>query len=453
MRRIGLPLAVLLVFTFVLAGFTMAATQPGDSLSAAEKMLDSGDYSGAEKMLKRIISDDAENKTAHQLLGDVYKRTGRLDEAIDEYNTALRIGGPNTELYKSLGTVHKWKGDSATAASYYKKALKISPGDSEAKSDLADIRSSTGLELTFMYGGWEPDYTTEAYELMVTYKGINRLNLHAGYGFADQVYYDRKKLYAKAYYFYKPGSYFKVNPQYKDYDYPTSKIPTPDSNSYDKVPSIEFEVQHWFRDDFRVNVAYEFFRPSFFHDPDSHANNHKITTELYYITSLKYLRLKLIYALLRDPDPDKVTIKGRTLNMPLISPGPPPVYAIATSTDVQYQFQSLLGGAVEYSRGRWDAEVKLMPNRDLDSSYSYSILAGIGYDFSDKLTGRFDTVYDKYSSKSNFSGMTANVYLLSAYYELTPEMDLGVGLKYLDLPAGKDTTGFLTISYKTGLGF
>lgn len=302
-----------------------------------------------------------------------------------------------------------------------------------------------------MYGGWGPDYTTDAYELMLKYSGVDNLDLYAGYGFADQVYYDRTKYYAKAYYFYGPGNYFKVNPQFKDYDYPTDKVLVPDSNSYDKVPSVELEVQHWVSDDLRVNGIYEYSRASFFHDTDSHANNQKITGEVYWITPYEYLRLKGFVALLRDPDPDTTEIKGRTC---LAYTGTPPTCStFAAETKVDYQIQALLGGAVEYDRGPWEAEVKYIPNRDLDSSYDWSILAGIGYDFTDRFTGRFDTVYDKYSNQSNFAGSTANVYLVSGYYELTDTVDVGAGYKYLDLADRKENAGFVTVSYRTGIGF
>ncbi|MFQ5736032.1 MAG: tetratricopeptide repeat protein [Thermodesulfobacteriota bacterium] len=441
MRVISVVLVA--VFLFCAAGLAQAA---GDSLKEAQRLYDAGKYKKAESMAKGLVAQEPDNAGYHQLLGDIYKRETKLEKALAEYKKAESLGIKSAELYKDIGTTYKWLGDSSTAVKYYKKALRVHPGDREAKSDLAQIRRSKGLGISLMAGGWEPDYTTSAYELMLSYSGIKDLDLYAGYGFADQVYYDRTKYYAKGYYFYAPGSYFKVNPQFKDYDYPTSKVPTPDANSYDKVPSVELELQHWVTGDFRVNVAYEFFRPSFFHDTGSHATNHKVTTELYYMTPLKYLRFKLIYAILRDPDPDRTAIIGRD------DPNTP-VVDVAAATDIVYQTEQFLGGAVEYVRGRWDAEVKYMPNRDLDSSYDYSLLTKLGYRFTDRLAGRLDYVYDKYSTKSNFSGETAGVYMASAYYKLTPGTDIGAGLKYLDLPAGKDTTGFLTLRYKTGIGF
>ena len=412
----------------------------------AERLYGAGEYSKAEGVLNGLIEKEPDNAGYHQLLGDIYKRDSKLDNALTEYKKAESLGAKSAELYKDIATTHKWLGNDQQAKEYYRKALNANPDDREARDDLAGMERGKGLRLWLLAGGWEPDYTTSAYEIMLSYGGIKNIDLYAGYGFADQAYYDRTKLYAKGYYFYSPGSYFKVNPQYKNYDYPATKIPIPDSNSYDGVPSVELEVQHWFTEDFRFNVAYEFFRPSFFHDTSSNADNHKVTTEFYYITPLEYLRLKAIYAILRDPDPAKTTIIGRDdPNTAAID--------VAAATNVVYQTQQLLGGAVEYVRGRWDAEVKYMPNRDLDSSYDYSILTSLGYQFNDKLKGRLDYVYDRYSKDSSLYGQTAGVYLVSAFYGLSNATDIGVGVKYLDLPAGTDMSGFLTLSYKTGLGF
>lgn len=304
-----------------------------------------------------------------------------------------------------------------------------------------------GIQIKGWVGGWEPDYTKEGYETMLFYDGIDSLDLYAGYGYSDQVYYTRQKVYAKGYYFYNPNSYLKLDLAMKDYDYPVDPAidkPNPDSNSYDKVPVTELEVSHWLIKTVRGTLAYEFFSPNFFYDKDTTAKNHKISAEVYYKPSPEGLRAKLIYALLRDPDPDTTEIKGRdNLNTPT---------GIATSTDVEYRSSSLLGGALEYVRDRWEAELKYLPNRDLDNSYKYSFLTGVGYRVNPELSTRLDYVYDKYSSKSIYAGESANVYMVSALYKLTPRLDLGAGYKHIDIPRGDENTGFISISYKTGLG-
>ena len=440
-------LAVLLLMAalFVTSGVVFAES----ALQRAQRLYDEGRYSEAERLLKELVRKEPRKAEYRHLLGDVYKREGKLNRALAEYQKALELGRKDAELYKSMGTVSKWLKNYSAARAYYQKALKIRPNDREAKEDLEDLKLKRGVRLFAWMGGWEPDYTKESYELMLFYGGVDRLDLYGGYSWSDQIYYERDKIYAKGYYFYDPRSYIKLYVAKKDYDYPTDpalKKPNPDSNAYDEVPTIEVEGVYWFRSDLRGTLIYEFFRPTFFYDKDSTASNHKITGELYYLPPAhKHLKLKLVYAVLRDPDPDTTEIKGRD--------NPNTALGVATKTSVDYRTTSLLGGVVEYERDRWSAELKLIPNRDLDNSYSYSILANLGYRFTDRLRGRLDYVFDKYSSDSSYAHQEANVYMASCFYKLDRATDVGVGLKHIDIPARTENTGFLYLSWRTGIGF
>jgi len=437
--------ALVLAVMLIISAAAYAAEK--DPYAEAEGLYRAGNYQGAEESVKRLISRDPGKARYHQLLGDIYRKEGRLEDSIGEYASARKLGGENPELMKNMGDVYKWMRRYKDASASYTRAIALDPNDREAREDLADLERRKGLRLRLTTGGWEPDYTTTSYEGMVSYGGIDGLDLNAGYGYADQVYYKRDKAYANGYYFYNPTSYIKLGASYKIYTYPTDPLlnkPNPDSNSYKDVPSVEAEVSHWFNRSFRGTLGYEYFRPNFFFDTSTYANNHKISAEAYYITPLQFLRLELMYALLIDPDPNTTTIKGRNLNEP---PG-----VLAPSTNIRYEAQSLVGGGIDIVKDRWTGDVKYMPNRDLDSSYEYSIFAGVGYGFTDRLSGRFDYVHDRYSSKSIYSGHTADVYLVSVYYRLNPSLDLGVGYKRINLPTKDENTGFFTVTYRTGLG-
>lgn len=439
---------VVVVFVLLFSVNLLAAEKPEAPYNEAKKLVESGEYAKAEEQLTKLISANPKNAKYYQLMGDLQNKQGRSEEALKNYEKAKSLHGENPELLKGIATSQKRLRKFHDAEKSYNRAIELAPKDEEAKDDLNNLKLKRGLQFKAFFGGWEPDYTKFAYEGSVFYGGLDRFDLNAGYSYADQTYYTRHKVFANGYYYYNPVSYLKLNLAYKDYNYPVDpsvQKPNPDSNSYDTVPVVEVEVSHWFIKSLRGTLAYEYFRPSFFHDPDAHANNHKISTEVYYITPFEPLRLKVMYALLRDPDPDKTTIKGRSLNMP--------AGTTASSTNVQYQTQSLLGGGIELSIKKVSAELKYMPNRDLDSSYDYSILAGFGYEFTDKISGRLDYVYDKYSDESTYAGKTANVYMVSGLYKLHPRVDLGAGYKYIDLPTDNQHTGFLSLIFKTGLGF
>lgn len=441
------------IFVMVLAAFLAAGAQAyakdsRDSYNDAVRLIDSGEYRKAEEVLNGLVSIEPGNARFHQTLGDALRKDGKLRESIKEYERARDLGADNAELYKGMGTSYKWLRQYEDARSYYRKALQADPSDREARDDLQALSQNRGLRLSLLAGGWEPDYTTKSYEAKLSYGGFDKIDLNAGYGYADQIYYTRHKVYANGYYFYNPESYAKLSISRKNYNYPVDPAvqkPNPDSTSYDIVPSVELEVSHWLRDDLRGTLAYEYFRPSFFYDKSAHANNHKVSAEAYYITPLKYLRVKALYAVLRDPDSGTTEIKGRD--------NPNTAAGVAQSTDVRYKTESLIGGGAEVVKGKWDLEATYMPNRDLDASYSYSILAGAGYGFTDRVRGRFDLVHDEYSTKSTYSGRTADVYLASVFYKLDQATELGAGYKRILLPSKKDNAAFLTVSYKTGLGF
>lgn len=384
--------------------------------------------------------ESVKGKKYYQDLGDSLKRAGKLEEALQAYEKAKALDGKDDELIKDIATVQKWLRRYRESEASLKEVLTLDPHDREARDDLRSLQLRRGIKIWGWFGGYEPDYTTKSYETMIFYGGLDSMDIYGGYGYSDQVYYTRNKIYGKAYYFYNPRSYLKGGFYFKNYNYPADSTgkPNPDSNSYDKVPSIELEVSHMFPEDIRGTLTYEFFTPSFFYDKDTRANNYKIGGELEFLFPIRGLKGTLVYAMLHDPDPDRTRIKGR---------GTPP----ASATSITYRNTSLFGGSVKYTHEPWEIKFKYFPNRDLDNSYAYSFFTTIGYEFNNRLRGRFDHVFDKYSSQSNFSGKTANVVLLSAFYKLMPYMEIGGGYKYIDIPRGIENRIFISILYKTGI--
>lgn len=298
------------------------------------------------------------------------------------------------------------------------------------------------LSIDFWYGGWEPDYTKTAYEAMLTYQAAEKLRLNAGYGDAEQVYYDRTKFFAGGYYFYQDYSYLRAHYNRKKYEYPVvpgTVTPNPDSSSYDTVPRYEFEISHYFNKDLRGGLSYELSRPNFFHDKSTTITVHKLSAEVIMAAS-SILRPKLFASTLRDPDSRKTEIRGRdNAATPL---------GVSPVTSVTFKTTSLLGAAVEYVENTWEAEIKYLQNRDLDNSYDYSLLSNVSYKIDGNSKLRLDHVYDKFSNESNLSGRTANVYMASYYYQITPSTKFGVGVKHIGVPNRSEDTGFVYLRFK-----
>ncbi|MDD3150098.1 MAG: tetratricopeptide repeat protein [Candidatus Gastranaerophilales bacterium] len=73
------------------------------------------------------------------LLGDLYRKLGRHEEAINEYKMALWIDPNNVTAYKSLCAAYEEQGDYDNAIDAYKKIIEIQPNDATLHSNLANI--------------------------------------------------------------------------------------------------------------------------------------------------------------------------------------------------------------------------------------------------------------------------------------------------------------------------
>lgn len=370
---------------------------------------------------------------------DALRRDGDLPGAIAGYERAIAAGGPKAELLSEIGNCREGLRENRAAAAAYQAALALSPDDRGTRRDLDDLRRRRGLALRAVLGGTEPGTSRQAFDADIRYGGIDRLDLAAGYGWTDQVYYTSNKGFATAYWFYRGDSYAKADFTLRRYSYPTDPVvqrPNPDSNAYDFVPRGELEVAHWLARTFRAGLQYQLFTPNFYYDTASRATNHKLTAEAYWITPFEPLRLTAFAAVLRDPDPGATRILGRNG---------------ATATSVAYRNTSLFGGAVALDGGRWNAEVRFIPNRDLDNSYDWSLLSTVGFSAGESLGFRLQHVYDTYSSVSNYAGRGANVLMGQALYQVGFGLAVGAGLKYVDAPTRQGATLLASLEYRTGL--
>lgn len=72
----------------------------------------------------------------HNNLGGAYASLGRFDEAIAEYQTALRLAPGYGEAHNNLGLAYAYKGNLDTAIAEYRAALRLDPDYAEAHNNL-----------------------------------------------------------------------------------------------------------------------------------------------------------------------------------------------------------------------------------------------------------------------------------------------------------------------------
>lgn len=121
-----------------------------------------------------------ENSRAHNNLGNIYFKQGRLDEAINEYLTALKLD-PYTEAYKNLGIAYSKQGRLDEAIKAYLTALKIRPDDAGSYFNLGFTYFKQGLlnEAIRAYQTvlrLRPNFIEAHYYLALTYFKQGRLD-------------------------------------------------------------------------------------------------------------------------------------------------------------------------------------------------------------------------------------------------------------------------------------
>ena len=379
--------------------------------------------------------------------GDALRKQGDYEAALDAYQSEMTITGETADCWKHIGWTQKALRRFADAETSLRRASQLDPSDREAQDDLDSLHLSRGLRLDARMGGSEPGTSKNAFEGELIYGGFNRLELHAGGSWTDNIFYDAVKGYANAYWFYSQDSYLKADFTLRRYNYTGANRPTPDSNAYDKVPRASLEVSHWFGRTVRAGLEYQLFAPDFFYDRSTRILNHKITGEVEARLGGGF-SAAITTALLRDPDPAVTLILGRPV------PGAPagtvcpaagqPDCAAATSVAFRNEF--LVGGSVSYEADAWGVGVKYIPNRDLDSGFDWSIISSLDVRPIEKLSFNFQWVFDRYSTSAGpaFAGQNGNIWWATVRYQLTRPLALGAGVKWVSNPSPADVNGIST---------
>ena len=79
---------------------------------------------------------------AHNNLGSALARLGRLPEAIEHWEQAVRIDPDYAEAHYNLGIAFEQTGKRGDAIKHYEQAVRLEPNSAEAQNRLARLRSS-----------------------------------------------------------------------------------------------------------------------------------------------------------------------------------------------------------------------------------------------------------------------------------------------------------------------
>jgi len=103
-----------------------------------------GYWQDSESLFRHTLAVTEGNSVAQDNLGGAFSRKGRMKEAIDCFNEALRIQPEDGRVLCHLGTAYSKLGDSGRAAYFLDKSLRIRPEDPDALYNLGNIYAKAG---------------------------------------------------------------------------------------------------------------------------------------------------------------------------------------------------------------------------------------------------------------------------------------------------------------------
>jgi tetratricopeptide (TPR) repeat protein len=102
-----------------------------------------GVWKDDERLWRDVVQHSPNSAVPHYNLASALNARGRIDEAIGEYQTAIRIQ-PAVVAYTSLGAAYQAKGLINEAIEQYRLALRLQPGDADAHTYLAIAYAESG---------------------------------------------------------------------------------------------------------------------------------------------------------------------------------------------------------------------------------------------------------------------------------------------------------------------
>jgi tetratricopeptide (TPR) repeat protein len=102
------------------------------------------DYRSELALWSDTVAKRPENVRAHYTLGTVLFALGRADEAIGEYETALRLKPDSAEAHNDLGNALTRLGRAGEAVPHYEAALRLAPQSADAHNNLGNALRRLG---------------------------------------------------------------------------------------------------------------------------------------------------------------------------------------------------------------------------------------------------------------------------------------------------------------------
>ena len=139
--RLFLPLALAAAIFTAQPVFAQSVTELFQQGNTAQE---SGNFSTAEQIFRRVISIDPNNAGAYNNLGNALRSQGNLAEAIANHRTAIRLEPNNPIFYNGLAVDLDDQGNTAEAIANYRTAIRLNPEYSDAYHNLGLLFNNQG---------------------------------------------------------------------------------------------------------------------------------------------------------------------------------------------------------------------------------------------------------------------------------------------------------------------
>src|SRR6266404_26938 len=127
------------------AGTDAALTPPArQSLNAALESLQANALTDAERSARAAVAASPRSATTHNVLGVVLDRSGRADEAFNEFNTAVRLDPKFISARNNLGRMLAERGKISEAITQFENVLKADPSHVQAHYKLGALYADAG---------------------------------------------------------------------------------------------------------------------------------------------------------------------------------------------------------------------------------------------------------------------------------------------------------------------
>lgn len=108
-------------------------------LEAGYQAQQSGDAARAEGMYLQVLSADAQNIHALNLMGMLCVNNFRPAEAVDYISKALRLVPDNPQSHTNIGLAYKDQGDAEKAAHHFNESIKLDPNNPDVYNNLGNV--------------------------------------------------------------------------------------------------------------------------------------------------------------------------------------------------------------------------------------------------------------------------------------------------------------------------